>query len=104
MTVEERPTLAFFVWNEFDVNSYVAELRLLYLMPDMSTHSIPILLIGGTLEDIWSADAVNFMCMSILKRDTCGDSADAVLLTADVSSSPMRRPIAYRRISHRPYT
>lgn len=41
----------FYAWMEWDVNNKMPELRLLYLMADGSSLSVPILLPGGTLED-----------------------------------------------------
>jgi len=41
----------FFAWMEYDVNNKMPELRLLYLMRDNYTISVPVLLPGGGLDE-----------------------------------------------------
>ena len=47
----KKTTMGFFAWMEFDVNNHTPELRLLYLYPDKTTRSIPLILAGDTLDE-----------------------------------------------------
>ncbi len=59
MPIGDSTAAGMFAWLEFDVHSRTPELRLLYLMPDMSIVSMPIILTGGTLDDSMVALAVS---------------------------------------------
>lgn len=49
--IHGQEAAGFFAWLEYDCNAKLGELRLLYLMPDSSTISVPLILTGGTVDD-----------------------------------------------------
>ena len=47
--------IGFFAWMEYDANSKISELRLLYLLNSGYSLSVPVILSGGTIDDSFAA-------------------------------------------------
>ncbi|HNX99613.1 MAG TPA: hypothetical protein PKN39_02430 [Oscillospiraceae bacterium] len=79
--------LGFYAWMEFDVPSRVPELRLLYLLQDGDTVSMPVLLPGGTLQDSIGALKASAAQRAHLSVDQPGVGPDCVPSEEDVTAS-----------------
>ena len=83
ITTDDTSIKGFFAWMERDANSGIPELRLLFLLQDMNTIPIPIIMTGGKLH---VQDSTNALLASAIKNIKASSYQTIGLLTGAATS------------------